>query len=178
MRSTALATRRLVTSGTSRSGVIAAYIARRPNTPLEESAWIEHIEPSLPCDMARSIGQDLGAADLADDHPLGVHAQRGADEVGEGERADAFGVGLAGLERLVVGVEVLEAFEADLEGVLDRDEPLVGRDLVDEAAQGRGLPGAGAAGDDQVRSGPHRRGEEAGEQVVAHAAGRRAGRAG
>jgi len=44
-----------------------------------------------------------------------VHAERGANEVGEGDCADAFGVGLAGFERLVVGVEVLEAFQADLE---------------------------------------------------------------
>ena len=56
IRSTAFATSRFVTSGDSRSGVMAAYIARRPKTPREESAWIEHIEPSLPCDMARSMG--------------------------------------------------------------------------------------------------------------------------
>mgnify|MGYP003951773403 CR=1 FL=1 len=37
--------------------VIAAYIANLANTPLDESAWIEHIDPSLPCDIASNIGR-------------------------------------------------------------------------------------------------------------------------
>ena len=71
-------------------------------------------------------GKHLGAPHLADDHPVGVHPKAGAHDVGEGERADALGVGLAGLEGLVVGMEVVEVLEADLERVLDRDEPLLG----------------------------------------------------
>ena len=113
--------------------------------------------------------EDLGAANLADDDPLRVHAQRRADELGEAEGPDAFGVGFTGFERLVVGVEVLEALESDLQGVLDCDEALVGWDLVDQAPQGRGLPGAGSAGHDDVGPSPHRSRQEAGRQVVAHA---------
>ena len=62
------------------------------------------IEPSLPWLMALSIGEDLVAADLADDDPAGVHAQRPADEVGHGDRALALDVGFPRLQRDHVGV--------------------------------------------------------------------------
>ena len=67
----------------------------------------------------------------------------------------------------VFGVKVVEAIDADLERVLDRDQPLVRRDLVDEAAKRRGLPRPGSSGHDQVRSCPHSGGEELGEQLIA-----------
>ncbi len=59
--------------------------------------------------------EDLGAPNLTDDHPLRVHPQCGSDQVGECEGSDPLGVGLASFEGLVVGVELVEAFEADLE---------------------------------------------------------------
>jgi hypothetical protein len=59
--------------------------------------------------------QDLLTADLADDHPIGVHAKRLAHELGEGELRRSFGVGLPGLEAFVVGVEIVEPVEPDLE---------------------------------------------------------------
>ena len=69
-------------------------------------------------------GQDLLAAGLADDDPVGGHAQRPADQLGQADPALAFQVRLAGLERDDVGVQLGEAVEAQLEGVLDGDQPL------------------------------------------------------
>ena len=59
----------------------------------------------------------LGAADLADHQPVGAHAQRGAQQVGERDLADAVGRGLAGLQPHDVRVT-----EAELGDVFQRDE--------------------------------------------------------
>ena len=63
---------------------------------------------------------DLVAPDLADDHPVGVHAQAHPHEVGGGDLADALDVRLAGFERDAVGVELGEPVEPELELGLDR----------------------------------------------------------
>ncbi len=97
--------------------------------------------------------QRLGAADLADDDPVGLHPQPRPHQAVHRELADAFEVGVAGFEVDVVGVQLGEVVEADLEGVLDGDDPLGRGDLVDQATQQRGLAGAGAAGDDHVEPG-------------------------
>src|SRR3546814_20071208 len=75
---------------------------------------------------------DLLAPDLAHDHAIGVHAQAPAHEVGKRHLALALDVALPTLERADVGVEVGVAVEAQLEVVLEADEPLLGLALVDE----------------------------------------------
>jgi hypothetical protein len=51
----------------------------------------------------------------------------------------------------------LESFHPDLEGVLDRDQTLLGGNLVDEASKCRGLSGARPSCDDEVGARPHGR---------------------
>ena len=48
MRFTAWATRMAVSFGSRCSGAATAYMAMRSKTPAAESAWMVHIEPSLP----------------------------------------------------------------------------------------------------------------------------------
>lgn len=115
-------------------------------------------------------GQHLGPSNLADDHPLRIHPESGPHQVGERERSDAFGVGVSRLEGLVVGVQVVEAFQPDLERILDGDQSLLGIYLVEKTAQHRGLAGTGSTGDDHVRPRPHGSSQEAGQEVVAHVA--------
>src|SRR3546814_12770557 len=56
MRSSELASSRLVGSSGRRSGDCTAYMAILPKAPEEELAWMVHIEPSLPWLIALSIG--------------------------------------------------------------------------------------------------------------------------
>ncbi|MEZ5265166.1 MAG: hypothetical protein R2755_26080 [Acidimicrobiales bacterium] len=59
--------------------------------------------------------QHLGAADLADDHPVGLHPQTRAHQAVHGELADAFDVGFSSFEIDPVGVQGGEVVETDLE---------------------------------------------------------------
>ena len=61
----------------------------------------------------------LAAADLADDDPVGAHAQRVAHEVADRDLAAALDVGRAGLER-----DDVRLLEAQLGVVLDGDDAL------------------------------------------------------
>ena len=70
----------------------------------------------------------LAAAHLAHDEAVGTHPQRGADELAHGDRADAFGVRRTGLEPDDVRLR-----EAQLRGLLDRDDPLGVRDRACES---------------------------------------------
>ena len=85
--------------------------------------------------MALSSAKHLFAAGLADDHPVGAHAQRPAHQLGQADPALALQVRLAGLQRHHVGVELGEAVQAQLEGVLDGDEPLRWWDVRRHGAQ-------------------------------------------
>ena len=73
----------------------------------------------------------LGAAALADDDPVGAHAQRVPHEVADRDRALALDVRRAGLEP-----EHVPLVELELGGVLDRDDPLVVRDRRTRARSG------------------------------------------
>ena len=64
----------------------------------------------------------LAAAHLADDDAVGTHAQRAAHEIAHADRADALGVRRTRLEPHDVRLR-----EAQLGGLLDRDDPLVAR---------------------------------------------------
>ena len=95
----------------------------------------------------------LAAADLADHDPVGRHAQRLVDQHLDPDRAPAFGVGRARLQRNAVGQL---APEVQLRLVLDGDQPLGLRDQPAEHAHERGLAGAGAAGHQDVEASSHR----------------------
>src|SRR3546814_7027803 len=108
----------------------------------------------------------LLAPDRAHDHASGIYAQAPANEVGKQHLALALDVALPALERDDVGGEVGVAVEAQLEVVLDGDEPLLGLDLVDEGPEHRRLAGVDAAADDDVLAGPDRCREVLAEREV------------
>ena len=86
----------------------------------------------------------LGAADLADDQPVGSHPQRLADQRAQLDRARALDVGRPALEPddvRVVGTQ--------LGGVLDEDQPLGRVDQREQRREQGGLAAAGAAGDQE-----------------------------
>ena len=77
----------------------------------------------------------LGAADLADDDPVGAHAQRVAHEVADRHLALALDVGRPRLER-----DHVRLLEPQLGVVLDGDDPLAGRDARTSAFSSVVLP--------------------------------------
>ena len=87
----------------------------------------------------------LGAADLADDDPVGPHAQRVPDELADRDLAFALDVLRPGLEP-----EHVLLVELELGRVLDRDDPVGVRDRRRECVQQRRLTGAGSARDQDV----------------------------
>ena len=97
----------------------------------------------------------LGAADLADDDPVGPHAQGVADELADADLALALDVRRARLER-----DHVLLLELQLGRVLDRDDPLVARHERRQRVQHRRLTGAGTAGDEDVQLALHARAEE------------------
>ena len=126
----------------------------------------EHLEPVQR--VARRVGVDrgqravvagvhrlehverLGAADLADDDPVGPHAEGVADEVADPDLALALDVRRPRLERDDVPLQ-----QPQLGRVLDGDDPLGGRHVGGDGVQQRRLPGAGAAGDEDVELAAH-----------------------
>ena len=88
----------------------------------------------------------LGAADLADDDPVGAHAQGVADELANPDLALALDVRRARLER-----DHVLLLELELGGVLDRDDALVAGHERRHRVQRRRLTGAGTAGDEHVQ---------------------------
>ena len=101
--------------------------------------------------------QGLGAADLADDDPVGAHAQRVPDELADADLALALDVRRPSLER-----DHVLLLELELGGVLDRDDPLVARDEGRDRVQRRRLTGTGTARDEDVELPADARGEELG----------------
>ena len=88
----------------------------------------------------------LGAANLADDDPVGPHAQAVPDEVADRHLALALDVRRAGLQP-----EHMPLMQAELGRVLDRDDPVAVRDRLREDVQERRLAGAGSPGDQDVQ---------------------------
>ena len=111
-------------------------------------------EPSWPVFIACSMSS-ASPPHLADDDPVGPHTQRVDQQHALGHLALAFDVGRAGLQPDHVGL-----LELELGRVLDGDDPLVGRDERRQDVEQRRLAGAGAAGDEDVEPGPHRRAQE------------------
>ncbi len=103
----------------------------------------------------------LGASALSDDDPVGPHAQGVAHQLADGDGALALDVGGPRLQ----GDDVLLA-ELELRRILDGHDPLVVRNERRQDVQLRGLPGAGAAGDEDVEPGLH-----AGLQELEHLRG-------
>ena len=97
----------------------------------------------------------LGSSDLADDDPVGAHAEGVAHELADRGGAEPVGGGRAGLEAHDVG-----AGQAELGGVLHGDDALAVGEQRAERVEHGGLAGAGAAAHDHVGPGvrPPRRG--------------------
>ena len=94
----------------------------------------------------------LGATNLTDDDPVGTHAQRVADEIADRDLAAALDIRRSRLEP-----HDMVLLQLQLDGVLDRDDPLVARDERREHIEKRRLAGAGATRDEDVHLGAHRR---------------------
>ena len=89
--------------------------------------------------------EGLRSAHLADDDPLGPHAQAVLDEIAHGDLALALDVGRARLE-----AHDMRLLQLQLGGVLAGDDALVVLDVAGQAVEQRRLAGAGAAGDEDV----------------------------
>jgi hypothetical protein len=99
--------------------------------------------------------QRLATANLADDDPVGPHPERVADQIPNRHLPAPFDVGGAGLQR-----DHMRSVEAELCGVLDRDQALVVRDeRREDPEQGR-LAAAGPTAHDDVGTPANARGEE------------------
>ena len=94
--------------------------------------------------------QRLGAADLADDDPVGPHPQRVAHEAADRHLAAALQRRGPRLQPHDVGVA-----QAQLGGVLDGDDPLAVADELRQRVERRRLARAGAAADEDVAARPH-----------------------
>jgi hypothetical protein len=94
-------------------------------------------EPVVPGVGRLEHVEDLGAADLADDDPIGTHPERVADQLAERHLAAAFDVGRACLEPDDVG-----AGELELRHVLDGDDAFPGRDGGGEDVEQSDVAGA------------------------------------
>src|SRR5205814_9723441 len=99
--------------------------------------------------------QGLGAADLADDDPVGAHAQGVPYELADADLALALDVRRARLER-----DDVLLLQLQLGRVLDRDDALVAGDERRHRVQRRRLTGAGTAGDEDVQLALDARAEE------------------
>ena len=97
----------------------------------------------------------LGAAALADDDPVGPHAQRVAEEVADADLAGALDVGRPRLE-----AHDVRLVEQQLGRVLDRHDALALRQERGEHVEERRLAGAGAAADHAVEARLNRRAQK------------------
>ena len=62
--------------------------------------------------------ESLGAAHFADNDAVGVHAETGANQVGNANLALPFGIPVAGFE----AHQIFDVEELKLRGILDRDD--------------------------------------------------------
>ena len=92
----------------------------------------------------------LGAAALAQNDPVGAHAQGGTHQGGHGDRADALDIGTALLKVDDVGV-----VGAQLAGLLDAHDALVLRHEPEQGGQEGGLAGSGGSGDQTAGAAGH-----------------------
>ena len=99
--------------------------------------------------------QGLGAADLADDDPVGAHAQGVPDELADADLALSFDVRRPRLER-----DHVLLLELELGRILDRDDALVTGDERRHRVERRRLTGTGTARDQDVQLALHAGGEE------------------
>ena len=90
----------------------------------------------------------LGVAHLADDEPVGPHAQRLLDETAQRDLAGALETRLPALQRDEVG-----RADGELERLLDRDDAVLGRARGDQRAQERRLAGVRGARDEDAPPG-------------------------
>ena len=91
--------------------------------------------------------EGLGAADLPDDDAVGAHAQRVAQELALRDLTDSFDV-----RRARFHLHDVRLLQTQLNGVFDRDHPLVGVDVLRHRIQQCRLAGAGAARDQHVEA--------------------------
>ena len=92
----------------------------------------------------------LPAPHLAHDDVVGPVAERVADEVADRD-GGPFARAAPRLE-----AEAVRPLDPELEGVLDRDDPVLFREEPDERAEERGLPRPRAPGDEDVPPGAER----------------------
>jgi hypothetical protein len=102
----------------------------------------------------------LVPAHLADHDAAGVEAQGVLDELVQGDRAEAFGVALAGLQREHVAVPVGLGVEEEFVLLLHGGDPLVGVDLGGQGTGEGGLAVAHSARDHDVLVGTYGGGQK------------------
>ena len=91
--------------------------------------------------------EHLVTANLTDDDAVGAHTKRVANQFALRDLTLAFDVGRAGLEAHHVRLQQLE-----LGGVLDGYDTFLGRNVLGQGVEQRGLTGTGTAGDQRVEA--------------------------
>ena len=89
--------------------------------------------------------EGFGPSHLADDDPLGAHAQAVAHQIAHGDRAFALQIGRPRFE-----AHHMRLLQLQLRRVLAGDDALIRRDVAGQAVEQGGLARAGAAGDQDV----------------------------
>jgi hypothetical protein len=116
------------------TSAISASVSSRRSASAALPAWTVQSEPSCRS-RARSACRAPPAADLADHDPVRPHPQRVLDEPPDRDLAAPFEVRRPGLEP-----EDVRLAEAELGGVLDRDDALPGSMKEDSALSSVVLP--------------------------------------
>ena len=101
----------------------------------------------------------FGIPHLADDEPVGAHAQCLLDEPPQRDLTGSFEARLPPLQ----GDEI-RRIDGELEGLLDGDDAVIGRTRRDQCSQEGGLAGVRRSGDEDAATGRHRVAEDLGRR--------------
>ena len=123
----------------------SAIVSTRRSASAGPLAWQVERHPPWPVFMACSMSSASASADLADDDAVGPHAQGGPHQGADAHRRQPVGRRRPGLEPHDV-----VARQPQLGRVLDGHDALRPGQQPAQGVEQRGLPGAGAAGDDDV----------------------------
>ena len=133
--------RRMIQIGRSKPAM-PTIISSRLRASRVSLAWIVVRLPACPVFMAWSMSSASGAAALADDDPIGPHAQGVADQVAGGDFAAAFDVGGPGFH-----ADHVRLLQTQFGGVLDGGHAFLGGNEGRQGVEQRRLAAARAAGD-------------------------------
>ena len=109
-----------------------AYTGRRGKTENDESAWMVHIDPEMPCVIASNMSITSGPRTSPTMIRRGVSRFDRPRQIGQHDRTGTFGVRLAFHQREDVVVAARVPVEVQFGFLFEHDDALVGVELVSE----------------------------------------------